>query len=458
MCLGAHMRNKPIPSPHLPNNHPPIATNQRQSAQQPQQSTESKALTADLEPLPNKTPQLTQSSQSSNSTSSMQSNWTSTTKMGQTIVTNPGQLLANIPGLLGFYPQESIVFIAIEHKNQTTAINHPQNEPLNRQSNPIIRIDLEDIMVVPDICAFLAQLNVDYVMALIISRTYQDESHHQQQIIDILVHNFKLNHVCLQWIWHTEAIAHHNTYTLVYDRYNSLESIETEKPEWRQGLISSIAAAQTTQEMLARGELPELSRQDCINFFTNTSLLTASQHQKIYEQAADLIFAAETTPQILQQQLTSLTQTCQKLEAMMAEHPSCVGVEISSQQQELTAMFLSRTMLRDLSLSIWCGGYFQAAKALCLSVARAYNGTIRSNALCVYAMCELATTNSAKALHALQASQQTTPDHQLTLLLLKSYRAGMGKKIFHAIFQGSLATYQQCGLEPPTPISNWDLV
>ena len=74
-------------------------------------------------------------------------------------ITTPGHLLANIPGLLGFYPTESVVFMAID----TT--------PRGPAMGPLARVDIADAQgAVVDISPLLAEHAREGVFAFLISK------------------------------------------------------------------------------------------------------------------------------------------------------------------------------------------------------------------------------------------------------------------------------------------------
>ena len=338
-------------------------------------------------------------------------------------ITSPGQLLANIPGLLGFYPQESVVFVTLEKATKERPATH---------CGPVIRIDLEELHALSDIADIISTANIDYVIVFIVSEKCETEPEYFQQIKDLFLSAMQMKLLPIRWIWHTSAIFTGNSFRLVQE--GASDHDDATPALWLNGTISSIATASTTQEMMTRGELPELSRQDCLDYFSGT---TSSSTKELYEQAAVLLSETDA----LAKRLAEITTICRKIEAMKV-------MDSTAQQQQHIAVALCRTCLRDLLLPVLCA-YPEAGKHLSLMVARSYLGVIRNNALCAYAMCELASTNSARTFHALIASHQDNPDHRLTSLLLTGYQAGVGKDILTAIQHGSYATYYQCGLLPP---------
>lgn len=344
-------------------------------------------------------------------------------------VTSPGELFANVPGLLGFYPQESVIFITLALRDGSSQM---------AESGPIIRMDLDELHALPEVHDIVRSATIDYVIALIISERCHEDASYLQKITDFLLSDSHQGIVPIQWIWHTSAIFNGNSFHLVYDRD---QDDNPEVASWHTGKIPSITAAPATQDMVARGELPELNRQDCLDYFSPVAADEIKDSTPVFHAAAAFICRAETKPEVVTAELAEITEICQKIE-------SGELVEPTSDHHHKIAVVLSRTALRDLFLNVFCA-HPEAGKQLSLAAARNYQGIIRNNALCVYAMCNLATDRTVRTFHALVTSQQHDPDHRLTSLLLTAYQAGVGEKILAAIKQGALATYGQFGLQPP---------
>lgn len=344
-------------------------------------------------------------------------------------VTSPGELFANIPGLLGFYPQESVIFI-------TLTLREGSNQMA--ESGPIIRMDLDELQALPEVQDIVHSVTIDYVIALIISERCHEDAAYLQRITDCLLSDSYQSTLPIQWIWHTSAIFFGNSFHLVYDHDQGDSTVFA---TWNTGTIPSITAAPATQDMVARGELPELNRQDCLDYFSPVAAGELKDSAPVFHAAAAFIFLAETKPEVVKAELAEITEICKKVESGELAEPT-------SDHHHKIAVVLSRTALRDLFLNVFCA-HPEAGKQLSLAAARNYQGVIRNNALCVYAMCNLATDRTVKTFHALVTSQQHDPSHRLTSLLLTAYQAGVGEKILAAIKQGALATYDQFGLQPP---------
>ena len=109
---------------------------------------------------------------------------------------------------------------------------------------------------------------------------------------------------------------------------------------------------------------------------------------------------------------------------------------------------LSITRIRDVAINLLLD-HDHAARTLALEVARHFDAPIRTEALCVFALCALSRHNTPKALHALMVARAEQPNHTLTRYLLLAYQHELTENLIEKVRDGSTAAAAYYGLTIP---------
>ena len=97
---------------------------------------------------------------------------------------------------------------------------------------------------------------------------------------------------------------------------------------------------------------------------------------------------------------------------------------------------LSITRIRDAAINLLLD-HDHAARALALEVARHFDAPIRTEALCVFALC------------ALMVARAEQPNHTLTRYLLLAYQHELTENLIEKVRDGSTAAAAYYGLSIP---------
>ena len=124
--------------------------------------------------------------------------------MTQRIHVTPAQIFANIPGLLGFYPEESIIFL-----NFALAKNGSKVRLALDFSS---RTDLNDWNATKQACTVIADHKPDVVWALIVSG--DSDPYIIDEALEELVDLAESAHLPLAAVWVTPEIASGSPFVL----------------------------------------------------------------------------------------------------------------------------------------------------------------------------------------------------------------------------------------------------
>ena len=212
----------------------------------------------------------------------------------------PAQTLANIPGVLGYYPHQSIIFVTFRH--------HRDDTHSRWALGPTLRINIDSLDVLPEVGEVLTAEHADVVLAFIIGRFPTQDGTTLDEITTTLAQAADTHIVPIDACWHAITITNNGTYQLCFEQTPSLTDQGIPTTGWHHGHIADIPTAQATQQLLADGDLPELTRDDCFTAFEyengNTRTLVhqpvrfAEQGKPVYTRGR---FPGEDGPEILRQ-------------------------------------------------------------------------------------------------------------------------------------------------------------
>ncbi|BAU96255.1 hypothetical protein N24_1993 [Corynebacterium suranareeae] len=353
-----------------------------------------------------------------------------------TILHTPGQLLANIPGILGFYPSESIVFACMFNEGEETTLT----------LGPVMRLDIGDIRLLPDVAKAMDSFKPTLIFAFIISKALPP--HVLDDTLDQLYESAERGTINITGCWYTKEIISSEPYMLCFGpEPEALEADDHGISEWEYGRISPITSAVATKRMLQEGQLPELSRFEAYALFEQKNPhLSAARLKKMKKEAYEL---AETIEHKInaddsgQHFLTSLDVFTHALEFVKANYfDASSGAENFDELLKETdilhtaATYMSKSFLRDAILHL-CVDFPRESALLLRATACTFNGELRSNALSLYALSVIAMGLAMKAAPALEVSIQTTPRHNLSNLLREGLFNGQSTKLIDACLRGN---------------------
>ena len=350
----------------------------------------------------------------------------------------PAQTLANIPGVLGYYPHQSIIFVTFRH--------HRDDTHSRWALGPTLRIDIDSLDALPEVGEVLTAEHADVVLAFVIGRFPTQDGTTLDEITTTLAQAADTHIVPIDACWHATTITNNGTYQLRFEQTPSLTDRGLPTAGWRHGRIANIPTAQATQQLLADGDLPELTRDDCFTAFdkaTTDPTTWRDRASNVANLAAQLAVDAQCCPSQFQAWFTTLETELIRLEQPLPTPPGPRADIIDA-----CAAMLSITRIRDAAINLLLD-HDHAARTLALEVARHFDAPIRTEALCVFALCALSRHNTPKALHALMVARTEQPNHTLTRYLLLAYQHELTENLIEKVRDGSTAAAAYYGLSIP---------
>ena len=350
----------------------------------------------------------------------------------------PAQTLANIPGVLGYYPHQSIIFVTFRH--------HRDDTHSRWALGPTLRIDIDSLDALPEVGEVLTAEHADVVLAFVIGRFPTQDGTTLDEITTTLAQAADTHIVPIDACWHATTITNNGTYQLRFEQTPSLTDRGLPTAGWRHGRIADIPTAQATQQLLADGDLPELTRDDCFTAFDKAATdptIWRDRASNVSNLAAQLAVDAQCCPSQFQAWFTTLETELIRLEQPLPTPPG-PGADII----DTCAAMLSITRIRDAAINLLLD-HDRAARTLALEVARHFDAPIRTEALCVFALCTLGRHNTPKALHALMVARAEQPSHTLTRYLLLAYQHELTENLIEKVRDGSTAAAAYYGLSIP---------
>ncbi|MGP5556784.1 DUF4192 domain-containing protein [Corynebacterium flavescens] len=361
-------------------------------------------------------------------------------------ISSPGELLSNIPGMLGFYPTDSVIFISLEQPGSGA------HTDTGISLGPLIRVDIPDIFDAwADASDLLNTPHCVCIFAFIISQRPQAE------IADISDLLYALGDVeaiaedslsagvvelpgdsggtTVDAAWWVEEICAGESYELIFgptspDGAGPLQ-------DWEHGKIPAITASQSMRHCVDNHVIPELNRGDMMERFSRSNPCMSP------ESAAAMAEAARRAGLELRNNLRirgtestlSAAELIEDAPRLLAEVASVEETYRDHEMLATVALWLSTTWVRDLVVSDLIEQP-QAASKLLLAAAHTFKGTIRANALALYAAVELTTECIVYAGPALHVLREEEAHHSLGNLIFAVYRAGKFEIIASSMQKG----------------------
>lgn len=340
--------------------------------------------------------------------------------------TQPADLLANIPGLLGFYPNESLVFISFDphpvaecEESTTLRLQDLTWIPLNQAHS-----------ILPEDYPRVGRTN-DLLFALIISQDPVPQLlHHYELCLDLAESAGSEIDTCL---YAPEIITGAPVEQVHCEGEGILEVYTTAV-----GRIPSIMHAAATTALLDQGELPELNHQACLDFFAPTDPQPAIPPEPKASPASSTPVASPDLP-------TALSRMRKVVGAYGLRRPR----DRAQHRGEIAwvAEQIAEVEYRDLAI-LASAERPAAAEAMWLDIARATSGTARASALCLYAFCRLQQNKWFRVKTAILLASQADPGCQLARLVFQAMRQGSeAHRIAGAMITGAHRLYHEKGLD-----------
>lgn len=343
----------------------------------------------------------------------------------------PAELLANLPGILGFYPRESVVFAAFE----ATATPH------RFLLGPVLRIDVDDMSLLPEVAGSLGHIGHDLLLAFLITDGPKTAT---ESVVDQLFSAAEEGIIDIDACWLTREILTGEPFRLAFGPAPAeLTHLKATSGAWEHGHIASITDSAAIKPLLRTGNLPELHRSEAFDHYNRFNPHFDNREITALEDfaarhAADLVRrinreAAQGSGETMSTVITDFHHLLSEIRdtaGTVAEVMNDEGVLVT------TAVYLSDSLLRDAVMGA-APDHHQAAMDLSLAVARTFSGTIRANALCVHAIAAVAADLSMRVIPALSAARRAVPAHTLSSLLLDGARHGVFQPMLEATVRGS---------------------
>lgn len=162
------------------------------------------------------------------------------------IFDSPGQLLANLPGFLGFYPQDSIVLVAVVPNAGDPALNC---------LGPLIRINISHSNQLAEVLGIFNGITTIAIFGFVIS---EHPAAANSEFVYSIMKQAGLtvggNEKQIDAWWYTSAIFEGEPYHLYPGISSSrVAAAVSRQVHWQRGHIPSIASALATQTLLNAG-------------------------------------------------------------------------------------------------------------------------------------------------------------------------------------------------------------
>lgn len=353
--------------------------------------------------------------------------------MTQSTLTTPGQLLANIPGILGFYPTESIVFMALEEDQGTYSLGPTLRFDINNMESTLVE-------------ALTTVDNKHNAVILAFAITADEGIDLDDVTVEIFKHADTLE-APVAGLWHTREIADGEPWEMMnmesVGEVPGIPAFPEIPPAWKYGYIDSIVTAISMEPYIREGRLPGYDRDEAHaplhmrNPHIDAETLKLTQ-QQAHHAAAIMYEKSTLTNPRYGYGLEQLLKECEEVIFRATTYgfdaaDSCLhDVNVLG----YASMTMANTYVRDLTAATYLDHPEETA-AIMLAVSQSFTGTIRNNALCIYAAAQIKRGLPMYAGMALSASNDADRTHSLTTLMLQCYLNGLAAQCVGNIYHGS---------------------
>lgn len=278
----------------------------------------------------------------------------------------PAELLANLPGILGFYPRESVVFAAFE----ATATPH------RFLLGPVLRIDVDDMSLLPEVAGSLGHIGHDLLLAFLITDGPKTAT---ESVVDQLFSAAEEGIIDIDACWLTREILTGEPFRLAFGPAPAeLTHLKATSGAWEHGHIASITDSAAIKPLLRTGNLPELHRSEAFDHYNRFNPHFDNREITALEDfaarhAADLV--RRINREAAQGSGETMSTVITDFHHLLSEIRDTAGTvaEVMNDEEVLvtTAVYLSDSLLRDAVMGA-APDHHQAAMDLSLAVARTF--------------------------------------------------------------------------------------
>lgn len=369
----------------------------------------------------------------------------------------PSDIIAALPGVLGFYPQESVVVLGILPDSQDAG---------GLQLGPVVRVDLArlDALVEnlkTDTSQYLLGDDVLAYLGIIVSRIPDSDlvigATERLRYLEEET-GFKID-LC----WHVSEIAQGTPYTLLFGPSEVPDGEYTLSASLISGSVASVISSPSMRPYVEQGILPELDRGDTFEYFEPIDTESVHVAKEIQEKTRKngLRLLKDLWESSIQEQGKSSAQLAKHeientIDDLLRSPESClIGQRDVPPPSEMSepmrnaleglAALLTHALLRDTLIPAILKHPKRVAGPL-LFLARHAEGTVRANALALWAIVAVRCELGSWAGVALQCALQEMPDHSLSDVLLQLLAIGQYEGLLHAVQEGGEAVWMQLEL------------
>ncbi|APT92392.1 hypothetical protein CPHO_05210 [Corynebacterium phocae] len=355
----------------------------------------------------------------------------------------PGYLISNVPGALGFFPLESLVVMGFEQNGSLLELG------------PVARLDLDNVKRQCDEAFSAVESYSDVIFAFVVSYRPLKEL---DWIADFLFEYSSATDRGFDACWHTPEISLGQPYELWFGpEYGDKEPM----PRWAEGKIPTITDAASMTNWIGQGKLPEITRDDGIRQLNKRNpFITAANARAMTVQATKKSRAiVDAQIRLATGKATGLkpnSVVCVKAEQIRETAlrliTECEGLDLDhvyAKQEALLELgsWLATATLRDVVLGVLIE-HPATAEVLMLATMHTYSGTIRINALVIYAAVCIVQDMAMVGGLALSVATTEDPTHRLASLVNQAYRAGLHSRLVDNLTKGSELAVQNWKTHP----------
>ena len=351
----------------------------------------------------------------------------STPHESPTVLCNPGPLLSNIPAILGFYPHESLLMLALESRDHERAGRYALG--------PVLRVDLADDEAVKAVIDMAARpgspLDCDLLFGVIVS---SDEV----RIAAVAEELDSAVDTPLAACWLVPEILAGEPYSMLIGP----EASEDADP-WAGGRLPEIVTAASMTPFHRAGILPETSREEAVDKLISRSAhsgaVGAEEMQRVMEAIVEP-FSALPARHAENHDLLALAEEAAYAVEMAEDLGDQLAITEAAERDPLllaeVGLPLAHVRTRDFVLHMLADASLAAAPVL-LAVARTFTGVVRANALTAYAVIQTHHGLPMLAQHALMVAADEFPEHVLSAYLLEGSLIGRLSEMAQAVIEES---------------------
>lgn len=324
------------------------------------------------------------------------------------------RIIANVPGVLGFYPDESVVLIALDRAQGRTSLG------------PIARIDAHRTQDLAAAVSFIEASGFPVFIAVLVSAQLEVEkacdgpggtgavrpNPRCEAVLSSLEDACCSAATTCLGAWGCDEIYSGAPYVL-------LKEFGERGPEfsgglWESGRVEDIVSSESARHLLQHGLLPELTREDTFNRFASQQ--PCLNNKSLVSAAADVeselkgggVPAFESLRNCFDERIAAVAPFLTR------------GQALPQGEIEYFALFCSSILLRDCIADRCFDASPEDARAMSavwLHVARHTPTHVRSQALTLLALAELSVGNNAVATPAVNLAIAEDPSNTFAPLV-----------------------------------------